>query len=99
MRFWNEKEAKRLSKILLFYNVLIKKPKLKGLKNIALLHELPFYDELNICKMSKTFGWYVRSYKVEIVDPKYPLVQLETSESSIKDLFKDLLDEIKGFKY
>ena len=27
------------------------------------------------------------------------MVQLEASKSSIKDLFKDLLDEIKGFKY
>ena len=30
---------------------------------------------------------------------KDPLVQLEASKSSIKDLFKDLLNEIKGFKY
>ena len=49
--------------------------------------------------MSKTFEWYVRSYKVEIVDSKDPLVQLQPSKSSIKDLFKDLLNEIKGFKY
>ena len=27
------------------------------------------------------------------------MVQLEASKSSIKDLFKDLLDKIKGFKY
>ena len=49
--------------------------------------------------MSKTFGLYARSYKVEILDSKYPLGQLEASKSSIKDLLKDLLDEIKGFKY
>ena len=30
---------------------------------------------------------------------KDTLAQLEASESSIKDLFKDILDEIKGFKY
>ena len=29
---------------------------------------------------------------------KDPLVQLEVSKSSIEDLFKDLLNEIKGFK-
>ena len=40
-----------------------------------------------------------RSYKIEIIDSKDPLVQLETSKSSIEDLFKDLLDEMKGFKY
>ena len=49
--------------------------------------------------MSKALGWYARSYKVELMDSKDPLAQLEVSKSSIKDLFKDLLDEIKGFKY
>ena len=39
------------------------------------------------------------SYKVEIVDKKYLIVQLEASKSSIKDLFHDLLNETKGFKY
>ena len=43
--------------------------------------------------------WYARTYKVEIIDSKDPLAQLEASKSSIKDLFKDLLDEVKGFKY
>ena len=94
-----KKKAKALFQILPFYNVLIEKPKSKGLKNIDLLHELPFYDELNIFEMSKAFGWYARSYKVETVDSKDPLAQLETSKLSIKDLLKDLLDEIKGFKY
>ena len=55
-----------------FYNVLIEKPKIKGLKSIDLLHELPFYDELNIYEMSKEFGWYATSYKVEIVHSKDP---------------------------
>ena len=39
------------------------------------------------------------SYKVEIIERKYPIVQLEASKSSIKDLFNDLLNETKGFKY
>ena len=39
------------------------------------------------------------SYKVEIIDKKDPLEQLEASKWSIKDLFNDLLDETKGFKY
>ena len=38
-------------------------------------------------------------YKVEIIERKVPIVQLETSKSSIKDLFSDLLNETKGFKY
>ena len=39
------------------------------------------------------------SSKVEIVERKDPIVQLEASKSSIKDLFSDLLNETKGFKY
>ena len=39
------------------------------------------------------------SYKVEIIERKDPIVQLEASKSSIKDLFSDLLNETKGFKY
>ena len=39
------------------------------------------------------------SYKVEIVERKVPIIQLEASKSSIKDLFSDLINETKGFKY
>ena len=41
------------------------------------------------------------SYKVEIIERKGPIVQLEASKSIIKfsDLFSDLLNEKKGFKY
>ena len=39
------------------------------------------------------------SYKVEIIEGKDSIVQLEASKSSIKDLFNDLLNETKGFKY
>ena len=39
------------------------------------------------------------SYKVEIIKKKDPIVQLEASKLSIKDLFRYLLNEIKGFKY
>ena len=38
-------------------------------------------------------------YKVKIVDKKDLIVQLEASKSSIKDLFNDLLNETRGFKY
>ena len=47
--------------------------------------------------MSKALGWYARSYKAEIMGSKDPLAQLEARKLSIKDLLKDLLDEIKGF--
>ena len=49
--------------------------------------------------MSKAFGWYERSCKVEIVDSKDALAQLEASKSSIKGLLKELLKEIESFKY
>ena len=38
------------------------------------------------------------SYKVEIIERKDPIAQLEASKSSIKDLFNDLLYETKDFK-
>ena len=33
------------------------------------------------------------------MEKKDPIVQLEASKSSITDLFSDLLNETKGFKY
>ena len=52
MSFGDEKEAKILFQKLPFY-VLNEKPKIKCLKNIDLLHELPFHDKLSIEKISK----------------------------------------------
>ena len=84
---------------LLFYNKHIEKSKIKSLKNIDLLSELPFYEELNVIKTNHAFRGYAMSYKVEIIEKKDPIKQLEASKSSIKDLFSDLLNETKGFKY
>ena len=39
------------------------------------------------------------SYKVELVEKKDSLIQLEASKSSIKDFFNDLLDETISFQY
>ena len=39
------------------------------------------------------------SCKVKIVEKKDPIVQLEASKFSIKNLFSDLLNETKGFTY
>ena len=39
------------------------------------------------------------SYKFEIIEKKDPIVQLEASKLSVKDLFCDLLNETEGFKY
>ena len=84
--------------ILPFYNTFIDKPKIKKLSNVKLLQELPYYDETNVAK-SATFSGYARSYKVEIINYKDAIVQLEASKSSNKDLFRDLLSKMKCFKY
>ena len=82
-----------------FYNKRIGKPKIKRLKDVDLLSELSFYEELNVIKTNHTFGGYAMSYQVELVEKKYPIKQLEASKPSIKDLFSDLLNETKGFIY
>ena len=80
-----------------FYNKYVEKTKSKSLKNIDLLSELPFYEELNIIKKDRAFRRYaLQSWSIWIKDP---LIQLELRKSSIKDLFSDLLVETKGFKY
>ena len=50
-------------------------------------------------KISKVFKRHARSDKIEMIDWKDPLAQLKASKASIKDLFKDILDGIKGFEY
>ena len=82
-----------------FYNKPIKKPKVKRLKNIDRLVELPFYEQLSVIKTNQAFRGYAMSYKVEIIEKKDPIAQLEASKSSIKDLFNNLLNKTKGFKY
>ena len=63
------------------------------------MRELPFYDELSVVKKSNAFKGYARSYKIELIESKDPLVQSEANISSIKGLFNYLLNEMKGFKY
>ena len=52
------------------YNIFSEKLRIKYIKNINLLHELPFYDELSIVKISQAFKGYVRNYNVIRVDSK-----------------------------
>ena len=92
-------DAKKLFQILPFYNTLIERPEFKKLSNVKLLQELPFYNELSIVKNKTAFGKCAKSYKIEIVDKRDPIVQLKANELCIKNLFRDLLNEIKGFKY
>ena len=55
-------------------------------------------DQLGVIKTNQAFRGYAISYKVEIIEKKDLIVQLEASKSSIKDWFNDLLNETKGFK-
>ena len=69
------------------------------MNNVQLLKELPFYDELNIVKNKTAFSGYAKTYKIEIVDKRDVVVQLKSSEIVVRELFKDLLVELKGFEY
>ena len=57
-----------------FYNKPIKKPKVKRLKDIDQLIELPFYEQLDLIKTDEAFSGYAISYKVQIVERKDPIV-------------------------
>ena len=82
-----------------FYNKPIEKPKVKHLKNIDRLIELPFYEQLGVLKTDQAFSGYAMSYKVQIAERKDPIVQLKASKACIKNLFSDLLNEARGFKH
>ena len=82
-----------------FYNKHIEKPKIKRLKNIDLLSEIPFYEKLKVVKTNHEIRGYAISCKVKLFEKKDPIKQLEASKMNIKDLFNDLLVETKGFKY
>ena len=56
-----------------FYNKPIEKPKVKRLKNIDRLVELPFYEQLSVIKTDQVFRGYAMSYKVEIIEKKIRL--------------------------
>ena len=58
---WKKKEFLRWKKAKIlfqkrpFCNVLIKKSRIKRLKNTNLLHEIPFYGDLSIKQISEVF--------------------------------------------
>ena len=93
---WN---SNKIIQILPFYSTYIEKPEVKKLNNVELLKESPFYDELSIVKNKNAFSGYARTYKIEIADKRNVVVQLKAGEIAIKELFKDLLIELKEFKY
>ena len=56
-----------------FYNKPIEKPKVKLIKSIDRLVELPFYEQLSVIKTDQAFKGYAMSYKVEIIEKKIQL--------------------------
>ena len=54
---------------------------------------------MSIVKNKTAFSSHARSYQIEIVDKGDVIVQLKASKISIVELFRDLLIELKGFKY
>ena len=78
-----------------FYNKPIEKPNVSLLKNIDQLAELPFYEQLSVIKINQAFRGYAKSYKVEIVERKDPIIRV----NKVNRVFNDLLNETKGFKY
>ena len=82
-----------------FYNKPIKKSTVKRLKGIDQLIEPPFYEQLDVIKIDEAFSGYAMSYTVQILERKHPIVQLKASKLSIKNLFNNISNETKGFKY
>ena len=95
-------DHKQFLKILPFYNVLIdfiKNDAVKKYCNATLMSKLPFYEDLDVKEISDAFKRYAKSYRVEIVDKKDPMIQLYSSKVRITKLFGELFSEMKGFKY
>ena len=85
----------QLSKELPFFPKRPKKlNKLQILKNI-----LPLYDRVGISKRQRAFRGCAKTFNVEVVDRKNLGDSLFLARSSIGDLFSDLLQEKRGFKY
>ena len=66
-KFKSHPDVVEYFKELPFYNKNIEKPKIKRLKNIDLLFELPFYEELNVIKTSHAFRGYAMSLQSQII--------------------------------
>ena len=82
-----------MQQIIPFYNKPIEKP----VKRLKLSD--PLAEQISVIKTKEAFKGYAMSNKVKIVERKDPIVQLEASKLSIKNLFSYLLNETKGFKY
>ena len=55
--------------------------------NVKLMSKLLFYKDLSVKEISEAFKRYAKSYRVEIVDKKDPMIQLYSSKVHITELF------------
>ena len=55
--------------------------------NIDPLAQLSFYEQLSVIITNEAFRGYAMSYKVEIIDRKDPIIQLEASKSDYSRSF------------
>ena len=69
------------------------------MKHQILRNILPLYDSVGISKRERAFKNYAETYEVEVVDRISLSDSLFLAKSSIIDLFSDLLEEKRGFKY
>ena len=72
---------------------------LSKIHTVEYFKEIPFYKQLSVTKLNQAFQGCVMSCKVDLIEKKDLIVQLEPSKSSIKYLLSDLLSETKGLKY
>ena len=89
---------KQLSEALPFLPKKPKKPK-RLTKRQILENILPSYDRVGILRREHVHKHYAETYDVEITDSKSLDDSLFLAKRSIKDLFKDLFREKRGFKY
>ena len=88
----------QLSRELPFFAKRPKRPK-RLTKRQILRNILPLYDSVGISKREGAFRGYAETYNVEVTDRKSLSDSLFLAKSSIIDLFSDLLEEKRGFKY
>ena len=88
----------QLSRELPFFPKRSKRPK-RLKKHQILRNILPLYDSVGISKRERAFKNYAETYEVEVVDRISLSDSLFLAKSSIIDLFSDLLEEKRGFKY
>ena len=96
-------DKNRLLSELLFFNGLTKKPIIKPISDSELLSELPFHksyaEKPSIIKYSIAFKNYAHSFTVEVLNFRDPRIQPNITKPHVKILLKDLLTEIRGFKF